>query len=309
MLTKHFIKIGLMIAALGLLVGCSSSSSSAGSGKVKVVASFYPVANFARQVAGGRAEVKSVIPDGQDPHEYDPTSRDLAAAYDSRLFIYNGANLEPWAEKIRPELESKGIKVLRLSDSVDLLTGISGEVTQDVNKADPHIWLDPVSAQKMVGLIRDALVALDPAGAADYQSNASAYLTKLQALDQEFEKGLSDCKSHTVVLSHMAFQYLAKRYGFKAIGISGLSPEEEPSPKDYARLVDDTKNMGIHYIFFEIRSNPKLAESLASEIGGETLNMYHLDGGFTPEESANPNLYVEQMRANLDNLRKAMECR
>ena len=119
----------------------------------------------------------------------------------------------------------------------------------------------------------------------------------------------SDCKDHTVLLSHAAFQYLAKRYGFRTLSVGGFSEEQEPSPKDFAGLIESAKRLGLHFIFFEKQSNPKLAEALAAEIGGETLDLYHIDGGFTIEESSNPNLYEDQMRANLENLRRAMECK
>ena len=279
------------------------------SGKVRIVASFYPVANFARQVAGDRAEVATVIPSGLEPHDYEPTARDLSLIYESQLFVYSGAGLEPWAERIRPELGAKGVHVLRLSDVVELLLGVSGEVVREANQSDPHIWLDPVLAQRQVELIRDALVSLDPSQADDYQRSAADFLTKLKSLDLAFAEGLSDCKDHTVLLSHAAFQYLAKRYGFRTLSVGGFSEEQEPSPKDFAGLIDSAKRLGLHFIFFERRSNPRLAETLAAEIGGETLDLYHIDGGFTIEESSNPNLYEDQMRANLENLRRAMECK
>ena len=308
---KSFIVgVGLAIVAIGLMTGCSNTPllPNVGSEKIKVVASFYPVANFVRQVAGDRAEVSVVIPEGMEPHDYEPKPHEITQIFDSRLFVYNGAGLEPWADRIRSELEAKAIQVLRLSDSVELLSGVSGQKTENEMQSDPHIWLDPVSAQKQVESIRDALVSIDPSHASDYRENSADFVKKLGSLDADFSKGLSSCEHDTVLLSHAAFQYLAKRYGFKTMSISGLSPEEEPSPGDFADLVDVAKGKGIHYIFFEKRANPKLAETLASEIKGETLDMFHIDGGFTPEEAMNPNLYLEQMRLNLQQLRKALGC-
>ena len=296
------------LAFFATVPGCAQPPV-ADSDRIRIVASFYPVANFARQVAGDRAEVATVIPSGLEPHDYEPTARDLALIYDSPIFIYSGAGLEPWAEKIRPELEARGIHVLRLSDVVELLSGVSGEVVREANQSDPHIWLDPVLAQRQVELIRDALVSLDPSQADDYQRSAADFLTKLKSLDLAFAEGLSDCKDHTVLLSHAAFQYLAKRYGFRTLSVGGFSEEQEPSPKDFAGLIDSAKRLGLHFIFFERRSNPRLAETLAAEIGGETLDLVHIDGGFSAEESADPNLYFDQMRANLEQLRKAMECK
>lgn len=294
--------VALSLAACGTPVAQDS-------GKIRIAASFFPVENFARQVAGDRADVVAVIPNGLEPHDYEPTANDLTNLYDSQLFVYSGAGLEPWAEKIRPDLEAKGVHTLRLSDSVELLSGVSGEKVRDAHRSDPHIWLDPVLAQGIVERIRDALVGLDPNGESVYRANASSVLTKLQALDQDFKNGLSQCEDRTILLSHAAFQYLAKRYNFKTMSISGFSEEGEPSAKDFVGLIDEAKKRGLHFIFFEKKSNPKLAETLAAEIGGETLDLHHIDGGFTPEESSNPNLYEDQMRMNLRNLRTAMECK
>ena len=305
---RIFARLLVILISFSLLSGCASPWLQSPP-KIRVVASFFPVAHFAHQIAGDHAEVISVIPSGLDPHDFDPTPKKLAAAYTSQLFVYNGAGLEPWADRIRSELESKGVKILKLSDQVEMFEGTSGKPTADPAKADPHLWLDPVSAQRQVELIRDAMIEVDPARADDYREHASVFLEKLRALDAEFKSGLSSCKNHTVILSHAAFQYLAHRYGFKMLSISGLSPQQEPSPKDFVGLVDQAKKLGLRYIFFEKRTNPKLAETLASEIKGETLDMFHIDGGFTPEEASNPNLYLDQMRANLGQLRKALNCR
>lgn len=294
-------------ALLVVLSGCSAQPM-VENGKIRVVTSFFPLEYFARQVAGDQVEVVSIIPSGLDPHDFDPTPKKLAAAYSGQLFIYSGAGLEPWADRIRPELEAKGIQVIKMSEHVDLLSGSTGKGTQDATQADPHIWLDPSLAQKQAELIRDVLISLDPSHSNDYRDHADLFLRKLKSLDIDFKSGLSSCSVHTVILSHAAFQYLAKRYGFNVLSISGLSPEAEPSPKDFVRLIGQAKQLGLHYIFFEKRTNPKLAETLATEIGGETLDLYHIDGGFTPVESADPNLYLEQMRTNLSQLRKAMNC-
>jgi zinc transport system substrate-binding protein len=305
---KPLSKIGLALAALGLLAGCSFQSPFLSKGKVRIVVSFYPLEFMVRQVAGDHAEVVTVIPSGLDPHDYDPTPKGLSEAYSGQLFLYSGASLEPWADRIRPELESEGIKVIKMSEHVDLLSATTGQTTQDETQADPHIWLDPFLAQKQTEVIRDALVSIDPSNAEDYRENADLFLRRLKALDADFRSGLSSCKVHTVILSHGAFRYLAHRYGFRILSIAGLSPEGEPSPKDFVRLVAQAKRLGLHYIFFERRTNPKLAETLAAEIGGETLDLYHIDGGFTAEESADQNLYPDLMRKNLANLRKAMNC-
>lgn len=310
MVRKYLAGFVLAGVSLALMAGCSNPSKpfNSGSEVLKVSASFFPVAHLVRQVAGDRAEVSVVIPEGMEPHDYEPNAKALAQVFESHLFVYNGAGLEPWADRIRSELEAKGIRVIKMSEHVELLSGISGGATKEDGVADPHIWIDPVHARRQAELVRDALVELDPFNAEGYKADSVTLIDRLKSLDADFRSGLSSCKDHTVILSHAAFQYLANRYGFRILSVSGLSPHEEPTPKHFMALADEAKKLGIRYIFFDRQDNPKLAEILASEIGGETLDLYHIDGGFTPEESLDPNLYPDQMRKNLTQLRKAMNC-
>ncbi len=275
-------------------------------GKPGIVATFYPLAAFARAIAGDAATVTTVIPQGMEPHDYEPTPQDILAAERADLFLANGAGLDEWAWKIRPDIEAHGGSVIIMGDSLPLLTQAdegTGSPAQD-----PHFWLDPVLAKGEAAMIRDALVRRDPTSAGTYAANADALMAKFDALDRSFRTGLGSCAMHDIITSHDAFNYLANRYGFTAHAIAGISPEEEPSPRRIAELSDLAKSLGTRYIFTESLVSPKIARTLAAEAGAETLVFDPLEG-LTASEAAAGADYFSIMRDNLANLETALGCK
>jgi len=279
------------------------SPTSQGSGKIKVVASFYPLAEFTSQVAKEHAEVTNMTPAGAEPHDYEPTPQQIAGIYNAKLLVANGAGLDPWANKIKSDLQAHGIAVISLSDQFQLLPPPDQEST-----ADPHFWLDPALSQQEVGAIRDALIKVDPVNAGDYQKNAAGYIGQLKALDQQYQQGLASCTKHDVVTSHAAFGYLAKHYGLNQIAIAGLSPDAEPSAARMAEIAQEAKQKDIKVIFFETLVSPKLAQTIATEIGAQTAVFNPLEG-LTDEELQQGKNYISVMQDNLNNLRSALECK
>jgi zinc transport system substrate-binding protein len=172
---------------------------------------------------------------------------------------------------------------------------------------DPHVWLDPVRAQAQVEAIRAGLAKIDPPNAAVYAANAQAYRAKLTALDAAFASGLKQCARREFVTTHSAFSYPARRYGLTQIPIQGVDREAEPSPADLAALVKQVKDRKIQYVFFETLVSPKLAETLAREVGAKTLVLNPIEG-LTKEEQAAGKAYIALMEENLRNLRTALEC-
>ncbi len=280
--------------------------------KIQISATFYPLAEFAEHVGGESVKVTQVIPNGAEPHEYEPTAKDIARIYNDGIFLVNGANLDTWAEKITEELRQRDIRVIVMADHLNLLTSGGEEDEDDENHspigADPHFWLDPLNAITEVEQIRDGLIEIDPAQKSDYENNAQSYINELRALDEEYKMGLAACERSEIITSHSAFAYLADRYGFTQYGISGISPQEEPSAKKIAELADLAKEKNIKYIFFETLVSPRLAETLANEVGAQTL-LLHPIGGLTNADIVAGKNYVTLMRENLESLKTALECR
>ncbi len=265
------------------------------SGKIKVAASFYPLSEFARQVGNDNVQVRNIVPAGSEPHEFEATPNEIAEIYSAHIFLINGSGMDPWAEKITQDLTSKGVVVINMSDQVDVISG------------DPHFWLDPSIAQKEIEVIRDTLIAVDPNNEKNYQGNSYTYLDSLKQLDNKYSMGLSSCTMKVVVISHATIGYLAKRYNFSQIAITGLSPEEEPSPKRMGEIADLARQKNVKYIFFETLVSPKLSQTIADEIGARTLVFNPLEG-LTDEEINQGKNYLTVMEENLLNLREAMLC-
>lgn len=283
----------LLLAAIAA-AGCQQPSEP--DTRALVVASIYPVYEFTRQVAGSSARVVSLVPAGVEPHDWEPSPQDIAQVRRARLFVENGAGLEPWAAKLLAEIDSK------TTAAVSATTGIALE------DGDPHVWLDPVLARSQVETIRAALARVDPAGAPVYASQADAFTAKLRALDERFEAGLRDCARREVVVSHAAFGYLTRRYRLEQVPVMGLAPESEPSPAALAAIVRRARQRKVQAVFVETLVSARLADTLAREIGARTLVLNPIEG-LTREESAAGKGYLDLMAANLANLREGLGCR
>ena len=282
-----------------ILAGCQQAPAPAG--KPLVVASFYPMYEFARQVAADRAQIVSLVPPGVHGHDWEPTPQDVAQVRRARVFVYNGAGFEPWVDKLLSEGAASSTVVVAASAGLTVARA-GGE------GMDPHVWLDPLLARREVEAIRDALERSDPSGKTAYTANASAYGEKLAALDARFDAGLRDCARRDVVVSHAAFGYLTRRYRLTQIAVTGLAPQAEPSPAALAAIVRTARERKVTAIYLEPLVSPRLAETLSHEVGVRLLTLNPVEG-ITKQEAADGVGYLELMSKNLESLRDGLGCR
>ncbi len=299
----------IVLLVLALLVGLGVKARSVtlnqnSQGKLQVSTSFYPLYFFASKIGGEKANVVNITPAGAEPHDYDPSTADIANIENSSLLIINGGGLEPWGDKVSNIVGSKKVDVVRVAD--DITTQLVDENGTKVQ--DPHVWLDPVLAKKMVQKILDGFIKVDPGNKVLYTKNANDIQVKLDTLDQEFRNGLKSCSQKDIVTSHAAFGYLATRYGLTQVAISGLSPDEEPTPKKISEIANLVRKNNVHYIFFEDLISPRLAETLAQETGAKTLSFNPLEG-LTPEEISAGQDYFSMQTKNLQSLKIALGCK
>lgn len=290
----------------------NSASNSTNTPKILVSTSFYPLAEFTTQVGGSLVEVKNMTPAGMEPHDFEPSSNDISDVYKSKLFIYNGSGLESWTEKLKPQIENEGVRVINMSSKFDLLKADESvdHAEQDKdhdNKYDPHIWLNPVLAAKKTRLIADNLKEVDEKNSLAYEQNSQKYVQKLNELDNQFRLGLKNCGKKEVVISHDFLGYLAKEYDFKSVYISGISPESEPSSKELADIVDVIRKRGIKFILAESLVSQKLVDTVAKETGTQILTLNPLES-LSDEEIKSGKNYISIQQENLKVLQKAMDC-
>lgn len=266
---------------------------------ILVGTSFHPLAEFVGFVGGERVEIFNSAPPGVDPHEFEPTARDLARLYSADLFFHMGAGIDPWADG----LDLPNVRSVRMTDRFELK-----EDDDDHGDEDPHIWLDPILAKSMVEVIRDALTEVDEEGKSEYEKNAATTLLRLDELHESYEAGLSSCELEHLVISHASLGYLAHRYDFNMIAVSGLSPEEEPSARKMAEISDLVKNEGLGHIFFETTMSPAIADTIARETGAEVLVFNNLETLSEADVAAGKD-YFSVMEDNLELIRTALRCR
>lgn len=293
-------KISISLVLLAVVVAAGAAAyqmtkrgSHTSNDTLSVTVTFYPLYDFARQVGGDKVEVVNMTPAGAEPHDFEPSAKDLIRAQESDVFIYNGGQFEPWVDGFLSDYDHEAINA---SSDIQLRDG-----------NDPHFWLDPVLAQKTVTTIRDGLIKADPAHEEYYAANAEQYTRELAALDRDFAEGLKNCKLDTVISSHEAFSYLADRYGFHVASIAGIEPSIEPSVAKMAELTDLVRQQNIKYIFFESLVSPRLANTIAKETGANTLIFDPLEGLSQNDQNKGRD-YISVQRDNLANLRTALEC-
>jgi len=303
---KILFSVILLLSVIGGVIFARQSQVKDTPLKLPVVATFYPLAEFARQVGGDLVEIQTLVPTGTEPHDFEPTTQDIAKTHKSAVLLYNGLGFEGWLNKVIPDLEKSGVLLVDSSQGISVLAA-NQSLSGEESLADPHIWLDPTLAQQQVRTITAAFIKADPIHQIQYQQNADAYIQKLQMLDQSFKTGLSNCQGRQVVTSHAAFGYLAKKYGFQVLPISGLSPDEEPSPQRLAQIAREVKKNQTPYIFFESLVSPALANTIAVETGAKTLVFNPLEGLAQADISAGKE-YISVQEQNLQNLRLALKC-
>jgi zinc transport system substrate-binding protein len=277
--------------------------------EVVVVTSFYPLFDLASSVGGERIEVINLTPPGVDPHEFEPSLKDIAKTEKADIFLYNGGGLDPWAEEKEKELLEKGVVVLNMSSLFHLLEGDEHDHKDDHHhEEDPHFWLDPIMAKEIAENIFSELIKVDPEGEKYYQKNKDLLMILFDELHEEYSSKLGDCDLNTVVISHASLGYLAERYEFGMVSISGISPVEEPSAKKMAEITDMVKEKGINHIFFETTIPSTLSATIAEETGAETL-VFNPISSLTKNELEEGKNYFSIMQENLEALRVALGCK
>lgn len=317
----------LGFCCVGLPPGAVEEAS-ASADKIPVVASIVPLGDFCRQLGGERVEVQVLIPPGASPHVFEPPPSVVARAGKARLFVYIGAGLEPWAEKL---LRSRGTENLEVVEAVQGLPLIKeagehhhGEETEEKPRShqpgavaekapgahegqshaagNPHVWLDPVLAQSICRRISAALIRLDPGHRRDYETRRDRYLQELVDLNQEIARRVSSFRIREFVCFHPAFSYFARRYGLREAGVIELSPGREPTPRHLQKIVEAIKKYGIRVVFAEPQLSPRIAAVIAREAGAKILLLDPV-GGRPPYGDD----YLRLMRYNLSILAEAMQ--
>ncbi len=257
-----------------------------------VYATFFPIYDMASKIAGDKYEIKCLTPYGQEPHDFEPTAREIAEMNGSPALLLNGLGLDKWSDSLPDDLKNKS-HIVTEGIETKQLNGIT----------DPHVWLSVKNAMKELENIKDVFISLDQANKAFYETNYSKELKRFEELDNKFAEELKDIKNKYLVVSHAAFGYLASEYGLEQIYIAGLEPDAAPSAKKMEELIADVKKYGVTTIFYEDAVSPDIAKKIADEADVKIEVLYTLES--IEEDDDGKIDYVSLMEENLRRISKA----
>lgn len=310
-------RLALLAVAVLTLSGCAAGEATpdqatSQNGTLDVTVAAYPYEYLAQRIGGTDVQVTALTRPGVEPHDLELTPQQVGALGSTDLVVLSSGFQPAVDEAVE---QQAGDRAFDVNDTVELRPGASdeheGEAEEHGDEAeehgaeealDPHLWLDPERFAAVGQALADRLGELRPDRAEQFTARADALAADLTALDDEFRTGLTGCARTEIVTTHEAFGYLTSRYGLEQVGISGLSPEAEPSARRLAEVAELARANGVTTIFFEELVSPRVAESLAREVGAATAVLTPLE---SPPDDGD---YLTAMRANLTALRTALDC-
>ncbi len=314
MCKKTLLLISLLIISVALLTGCSNQQQ-VDNGKINIVSTIFPQYDFAREIAGDKANLKMLIQPGGESHTYEPTPQDIISIQEADVFLYIGGENDAWVDDILKTIDTSNIQVVKLIDTVELQC--VGQTSADHNHShndskhshefDEHIWTSPVNAQKMVQAISEAICKADAQNADVYQNNTKTYCDKLNDLNEEFKNITSISKRNELVFGdRFPLIYFTNEYGLNYhAAFPGCSSESEPSALDIANLTDIVKKNNIPVILKIELSNSTVADTIASETSTKVYTFYSCHN-LSKEQFDNGESYISMMTENLETLKKAL---
>ncbi|MFV2115468.1 metal ABC transporter substrate-binding protein [Micromonospora sp. LOL_025] len=326
------------LLALGGVTACSDDGpAGADPQRVDVVAAFYPLQFLAERIGGDAVKVSNLVKPGAEPHDLELNPGQVGQVAEAELVVLLKGFQPALDEAVEQNAKDRAFDVSTVQPLMDAAAGghdhdhdhegeehahegeehahpeesgkpkESGKAEEPGHEEggtkDPHLWLDPTRLATVGDKLAERLGRADPGRAADYTARAGALRAELEKLDAEFTAGLKTCQRREIVVSHTAFGYLTERYKLEQIGISGLSPENEPAPQRLAEVAREAREHKATTIFFETLVSPKVAETIAAEVGAKTAVLDPLEGLSTDGGD-----YLSVMRANLATLRTALSC-
>lgn len=289
-------KITVLVLALALAFGLSTAfdGAAAAADKLNVSVTFDAIAEFVKAVGGDRVEVFTIIPAGTEPHDFEPKAQDLVALSTAQIFVYNGLGMEAWVPDALAAADNPTLLAVDASNGAVPIANTGEKDIAEHGQYDPHLWLSLQGAQVEALNIKNALIAADPAYAADYEANYAAFAGQLNDLYAEYQAKFASVDRNHFVTGHAAFGYLCREFGLEQNSVEDVFAEGEPSAQQLAELVDYCRENGVTTIFAEELASAEVSQTLADEVGAKVVTIYTI-------ESAEDGLsYLQRMEANLN---------
>lgn len=293
-------------------------------GELKVYTTIYPFQYFTERIGGEYVAVENLIPPGSDAHSVEITMKNMKNVAESQAFIYSGTALEGFANAVIDAVKNEDVKIVNATEGIDFINGVedlyseeegTGEHENESEEEhaehseglniDPHVWLDPNRSITIANNIKNALIESSPENTEVFEGNFNSLKEELEMLDEAFKSMVANANSNTFLVSHSAYGYWESVYGLKQIGISGLSPTDEPSHKDLIEIIELVNEQKLQYIYFEPNLTNKVAASVQRETGLNALTLNNLES--ISEGNINNNEdYFTIMKDNIEALEQGL---
>jgi zinc transport system substrate-binding protein len=290
----------LGVAMMFSLASCSGGKArTAENNKLKVSVTFNAMKEFVEAVGKDKVEVSTIIPDGSEPHDFEPKPLDLAGISQASVFVYNGMGMESWVNKAVSSVGSKNLITVDASNGIEPIR--SGESGGGASQDDPHVWISLKGAQTEALNIKNALEKADPANKNYYEKNYSDFAASLQSLYNEYSAKFAAEKTKNFVTGHAAFAYLCRDFGLCQNSVEDVFAEGEPSAQKLGQLVAYCRKNNVKTIFVEDMVSPAVSDTLANEVGAKVQKIY------TIESSEGGASYLDRMKINLQEIYQSLQ--
>ncbi|MCD2345736.1 metal ABC transporter substrate-binding protein [Clostridium guangxiense] len=292
---KKCLILFISICMLFSLTSCmNNSSKDSSSGKIKVVVSFNAMKEFAYAIGKDKINIINMTPNGTEPHDFEPKTRDIEALVDADIFIYNGLGMESWTSKTLKSINNKNLIVVEASNGANIIKNTDAGEIKEHGAYDPHLWISLKGAELEAKNIKNSFVKADSKNKSFYEKNYNTFKNQLDELYSTYNEKFKTTENKNFVTGHAAFAYLCKDFGLKQESVEDVFAEGEPSTKRLSELTDFCKKNKVKTIFVEDMVSPKVSKTLAKEVGAKVEKIYTVE---SKEDGKN---YIEAMKSNLE---------
>ncbi|WP_195198913.1 metal ABC transporter substrate-binding protein [Faecalispora jeddahensis] len=307
-----FQKAAALLLSLTILMGataCSNGSPTEQQGssnaentstveaeKIPVSVTFNAMKEFVEAVGKDKVEVATIIPDGTEPHDFEPKAQDLAGLSKAKIFVYNGFGMEAWVDDAIKSANNSSLITVEASKGAEPIQNTEKEEIEEHGQYDPHLWLSLKGAELEVKNIKEALVSADPSNKEFYETNCSDYVAQLEKLYTEYQGKFQSVKKKSFVTGHAAFGYLCREFGLEQNSVEDVFAEGEPSAQQMTELVKYCKENQVTTIFAEEMASPEVSKTLADEVGAKVETIYTIESGEDDKS------YLERIEDNLSKI-------
>lgn len=278
----------------------SSEESQASPGKLKVSVTFDAMKEFAEAVGGNKVEISTIIPDGTEPHDFEPKAQDFVTLSTAKVFVYSGFGMESWADKAVQSAGNPDLVTVEASKGAEPIKNTDAGEIEEHGQYDPHIWLSLKGAEIETKNIKDGLAKADPSNKEYYEKNCGDFVSRLESLETEYDKKFQSVSKKSFVTGHAAFGYLCRDFGLEQNSVEDVYAEGEPSAQQLAELVKYCKEHKVTTVFAEEMASPEVSQTLAKEVGAKVETIY------TVESGEDNKTYLERAESNLSKIYESL---